>query len=981
MKTFLSIVAQDLLEHYGTDMRHVTVVFPSKRAGLFLSQELLSLSTKPVWAPRYITMGELFRQHTTRLLADPIDCICRLYALYIKYVGEEIRTDEGDAALQHESLDRFWGWGEVLMADFDDIDKHLADARQVFRHIHDLAELQDLSFLDEEQKRILARFFGYFSADENSIIRQRFIRLWDKMSDIYTELKQQLASENMLWEGALYREVCESVMQQGLAHKDGHQICFVGFNVLNSVEEELMKAYAPHARFYWDYDVYYTDDPSHEAGEFMRRNLRLFPSALPASHFRNLERLKEITYISCTTDNAAARYTRQWLGGNLNADERMNAVVLCNEQLMLPVLHSIPDTAEQGMPEKINVTMGFPLSETPVYSFVNALLSLQTDGWDERHSRFRYAFTQQVLHHPYARFADKEQLVSCRATTQTELLGYVRAMLETVGKAYGTIASPDIYEQLYIESVFQAHRIILKFIQMLQHPDALFNVHPNTLRRLIRNVLSSTSIPFHGEPATGLQIMGVLETRCLDFSNLLMLSVEEDKLPRNTQQNSLIPPVVREVYGLTTPRHKISIFAYYFYRLIQRAEHLTCVFNENCVGIEHHEISRFLRQLMAERSPEQLHIHKFSIENKPLYSAPLMFQIEKTPDILKAMYGKYGMEHSKQPHYLSPTAINSYCRCPMQFYYRYVEGLRPADEETDEIDPSVFGNIFHDASEILYTDVMLRHGGSRVILKEWLLPYLQKDNRFLRQYIDLSFDLNVFHPFADEEEKDRRIRECLDTRKVPQNTYVGQAIIVRDVLVRYLYNLVRCDCRLAPITIHGLETQCMTTLPIQANGQTLTIRTGGRIDRLDELADQTLRVFDYKTGTPHSFSGDISALFVRGDLHPDYVFQTCLYALALKRSPQWSGQGAISPALFFVRESYNENYDPRIFVKVLDESGKAAKTANFCDFMEDFKQELDTLLKEIFTAEVPFTQTSDKKVCEKCDFCLLCNRLKTRKDN
>lgn len=979
MKTFLSIVAEDLLKEYGTDMRHVTVVFPSKRAGLFLSQELLALSDKPVWAPRYITMGDLFKRHSTRLLADPIDCICRLYTLYIKYVGNDICADEGDAALERETLDRFWGWGEVLMSDFDDIDKHLADARQVFSHVHDLAELQDLSFLDEEQKRILTRFFGYFSADENSLLRRRFIRLWDKMFHIYSELKEQLLLENQLWEGALYREACEAVMQHGLSPEESTPICFVGFNVLNSVEEELMKAYAPHARFYWDYDVYYTDNPTHEAGEFMRRNLRLFPSALPASCFRNLEQLREVTFITCSSDNAAARYTSQWLSQKQHPVERMNAVVLCNEQLMLPVLHSIPDTPEKGMPKKVNVTMGFPLSETPVYSFVNALLTLQTDGWDARHSRFRYTFQQHVLHHPYAKHSTPEALLTYRASSLTDLLTYVREKLEAVGSSYSSIASPDIYQQLYIESVFQCHRIIQKFLQLLNHPDSFFNVQQTTLRRLIRNVLSSTSIPFHGEPATGLQIMGVLETRCLDFSNLLMLSVEEDKLPRNTQQNSLIPPVVREAYSLTTPRHKICIFAYYFYRLIQRAEHLTCVFNENCVGVEHHEISRFLRQLMAERTPDQLQIHKYSIENKPLHSAPLLFQVQKSPAIMQTLYQKFCIEYNPRPHYFSPTAINAYCRCPMQFYFQYVEGLRALDEETDDIDPSLFGNIFHDAAQIFYTDLMLHHNGDRAIQKEWIQPFLQKDNPMLRQYIDLAFDLNVFHPFSSAKEKDQRISECLASRQAPQNSYIGQTIIVRDVLFRYLFDLLRCDYQLAPFTLHGIEIQCMTTLPIQANGQTLTIRTGGRIDRLDELSDQTLRIFDYKTGAPHPFSGTLDKLFVRGEKHPDYVFQTCLYALVLKRTPEWSNHATLSPSLFYVRESHNDHYDPRVHIN----TGKSLtdKSANFCDFADAFADELHTLLKEIFSTDVPFTQTTDSKVCDKCDFSLLCNRLKTRKDN
>lgn len=978
MKTFLSLVAEDLLKQYGADMRHVTVVFPSKRAGLFLSQELLALSDKPVWAPHYITMGELFKNFSTRLLADPIDCICRLYTLYIKHVGHEIRTEEGELAFSRETLDRFWGWGEVLMADFDDIDKHLADANQVFRHVHDLAELQNIDYLDEDQKRILARFFGYFSAEDNSILRQRFIRLWDKMYDIYSELKSELLQENQLWEGALYREVCEGIKENPLVVSNMADVCFVGFNVLNNVEEELMKALSHQARFYWDYDEYYTRNTEHEAGEFMRRNLSQFPSALPAENFRNFENLKEITYITCSTDNAAARYTSQWLKNGLDKEERMNAVVLCNEQLMLPVMHSIPHGNDSDNPKQINVTMGFPLSDTPVYSFINALLSMQTDGWDHEHSRFRYAFMQSVLHHPYAKYLEHEALLNYKGNTQTEILEYVAEILEMVGRSFTLISTPDIYEQLYIESIYQTHRIVHKFLQFLRRPDNLLLIQHTTLRRLMRNVMSSTSIPFHGEPATGLQIMGVLETRCLDFSHLLMLSVEEDHLPRNTQQNSLIPPVVREAYALTTSRHKICIFAYYFYRLIQRTTHLTCVFNENCVGAEHHEISRFLRQLLAERTSQQLKVNKFTLGCIPQYSTPLQIQIDKTPKIMQKMYNIYCTEFNQNPRYLSPTAINSYCLCPMQFYFRYVEGLKSLEEDTDEISPSLFGNIFHDASQIFYLDLKQRHKGEKTIEKVHLLPFLQKENSHLRQCIELAFDLNVFHPYKNEKEKDLRIAEYLASRQIPANNYIGQTVIVRDVLKRYLNNLIQCDFHLAPFTIHELEMECKTDLQIQVKGQKLTLHTGGRIDRLDELNDGTLRVFDYKTGNVHEYTKDLKSIFSRGKEHPGYVFQTCLYALALKRDAQWKHQKIISPALFYLRKSHDKEYDPRVFIKKNDTKDK---TANFCDLEEDFSSELNHLLVEIFSPDVPFTQVETNDVCMNCDFALICNRLKTRKDN
>ena len=262
------------------------------------------------------------------------------------------------------------------------------------------------------------------------------------------------------------------------------------------------------------------------------------------------------------------------------------------------------------------------------------------------------------------------------------------------------IQEPNVYEQLYIEAIFQTHRILTKFLQLTCRDKNPLVVQHITLRRLLRTLLCSTSIPFHGEPAHGLQVMGVLETRCLDFSHMLMLSVEEGMLPKNTQGNTMIPADIREAFGLTTPRHRIAVFSYYFYRLIQRTEHLTCVYNENCVGNSKHEMSRFLRQMLAET---EIPIRTLWLRSDTSIQDAQTLSVPKTPKILQRMLERYDINTSgKNAIPLSPSVINTYMTCPLKFFLAHVSGLRADVDPQDGLNAPLIGDIFHDTAELIY---------------------------------------------------------------------------------------------------------------------------------------------------------------------------------------------------------------------------------------------------------------------------------------
>ena len=959
MKTFLDHVAASLLSKFGSNLSHVTVVFPGKRASLFLNQSLAEQSPTPVWAPRYQTISELFLQASPYALADPVEAVCRLYNVYARRVEDA------------QPLDRFWSWGEILLADFDDVDKHMVEALRLFQNIADLRALDDNSYITPEQEEALRAFFHHFSLEGNSEIKQQFLRLWNHMGEIYTDFLTELRANGILYEGALQREVIERLRKARLAADDhagavafdtSTTYVFVGFNVLNDVEQALFdELKARHqALFYWDYDLFYVER-SHEAGHFLRQNLERYGNELPASCFDNLRQPKDITFITATSENAQARYIPQWLYSQLTSRENRSAVVLCNEQLLQPVLHSIPS---EGHPSAVNITMGYPLTETPVFSFVSALVTLQTDGYDPTRQRFRPALLRLVERHPFTASVHAD-LWRRPAGQGVGLLNYLLEILTALAPHFqspsvGTSSSshptpplasgpvvggtsadiPPIYRQLYAEALFKTFTAISRLRDLMTA--SLLEVNDHTLRRVLRSILQMQTVPFHGEPATGLQVMGVLETRALDFDHVLMLSVGEGFLPKTVSDTSLIPYNLREAFGLTTVRHKIAVYAYYFYRIIQRASRITFVYNESNAGTRQNEPSRFLRQLLAETD---FPIRTLRLESPSRVEEVAPIIVEKTPEIidrLRRTYDRCSVEEGQKTSVLSPTAINTYTTCPLSFYYRYVKGLSVQHDPQDGLDAVLFGEVFHCAAELLYRQLTV---AGKVIRRQDIEPLMEHDGQRLQPIIREAFRRKFFQGRPED--------------------YSGILIIAERVLQTYLVQLLRHDLQLTPFSIIGLEQWFDITLPVAG----MEIRTGGIIDRLDEVRDSAvegevvLRAVDYKTGGFPAPVSDIERLFAETGQKEHYYLQTILYAtiVAIRESRP------VIPCLFFVHKAGAEDYSPKLKLS-------RQFIQDVRPLKDDFLQRLTDVIAEIFTPDIPFTQTQKIATCANCDFSHLCGR-------
>lgn len=967
MKSFLEIVAHDIIAKYGTNLSRIAVVFPNKRASLFLNEQLARLSDRPLWSPTYITISDLFRNHSSLQVGDPIKLTSVLHRVYTQCTGSA------------ETLDRFYGWGQLLISDFDDIDKNMADASKVFANLKDIHELDDISYLTEEQKALLHKFFGNFS-DDNSELKKRFLTFWNHCHDIYVQFNDELESQGLAYEGALYRKV---VNNEDIDFKYDTYL-FVGLNMMPTVErmlcERLMKT--GKARFYWDFDHYYLED--HEAGHFIQQYLKVFPNELDIHDdtiYCNLEKQKDITYISATTENIQARYVSRWLLEQERYKARKRtAVILADESLLTTVIHCLPPQVD-----KVNITTGYPLSATPFYSLIRMLIHLQVASLVPHSDKYRLHEVSKVLRHPYIHyltqengkvlyklqknkqyyptrsslsvdegmsllFSDLESGTADNATYNLKLADYLINVLKMIG-----VNSRKEKNPLYQESLFRSYTMLNRLRELLANGDLVIDTV--TFDRLITQLAQATTIPFHGEPAEGVQIMGVLETRNLDFDHVLILSCNEGNLPKGVSDSSFIPYSIRKAYDLTTVDHKVAIYAYYFHRLIQRAKDITITYNQATEDGHTKGMSQFMLQLMVE-GKHDIALRTLTAGMRPLTTqAKPVMKDEETKALFDTLES------------LSPTAINTYLRCPIIFYYRYVKGLQETEEDDEcEIDNRIFGNIFHRAAQLFYLRFSNNNslGGDKeestqlqepIRIEKKPLVEARKHSEIFEMVVDQAFKEELFGVKS----------------KGYTPEYNGLQLINRAVIIQYLKRLVDLDICLAPFTILGLEIKVFDKVTIGDPDCPRPLRIGGTIDRLDCIETENgrrLRVIDYKTGRPDEKPLDnIEEVFSRiiiSNKHPSYYLQAILYSLIVRHDKGLNGRGMpVSPALLYIQKTADDTYDP--ILKFGPEEIGDVET-----FRKEYDEQLMTVINEIFDTNNPFLPTTERKRCESCPYASLC---------
>jgi CRISPR/Cas system-associated exonuclease Cas4 (RecB family) len=966
MRTFLQEVAHDLFVKCNGDFSKTAIVFPNKRAGLFFNNYLAKESDSPIWAPVYVSISDLMQELSPLKLGDPILLVCILYRIF----AEQTNTDE--------KLDHFYPWGQILISDFDDVDKNLVDADKIFENLDELSQMDSsiTSFLSDAQIQALEDFFQNFSAHQDTELRQRFSSLWSKLKDIYHLYQKTLSDQNIAYEGMLYRQVIERLKPEDLPYD--HYV-FVGFNVLNKVENRffsLLKE-AGKAMFYWDYDIYYVGKAQQnlsvrfEAGNFIRSNILTFGNELGEEYFNHLGEEKSITLVSSSTENAQANFVSDWAQHSMQGEEKENAVVLCNESLLLPVLHSIPETVKN-----VNVTMGFPFNHTPIFSFIDAVFALHTDGYCPDTGLFVYDFVRTILQHPYTQhlskkvsallkdLTEKNQVyVSPASLKQDDFLGllfshedtnvglcrYFIELIRQITNLYRGEENKDdfFYTQLYKESLYQAYVTFNRLLSLLE--DGSLQVEMKTLMGLLNSIFCMKSIPFHGEPVVGLQIMGVLETRNLDFKNLLILSLNEGQLPKAGNDISFVPYNLRKAFGMTTIEHKNAVFAYYFYRLIQRAEQVTMVYNSTAEGLSKGEMSRFILQLLVEWPHT---IQKKFLDTEQVASNTSALAVGKTEEVMNRLYELFDLNTSQTVSLLSPSALNDYLDCPLRFYLRYVAKLKEPNEVSMEIESNVFGSIFHKAAEMLYKKLTAIH---KRVTSEDINKLLKGETWRLEQLVDDAFKSEYFHMELGEKQ-----------------SYNGSQKINYEVILAYLKQMLNVDLRYVPFDLCGQEEEVADEYNVEVKHRKIRLKMGGKIDRMD-WKEGTLRIVDYKTGSDNNPCGAISDLFVPKPKRPGHIFQTFMYASLVEEKLRnhtlniTADIRAVKPALLYIRKSADEEYaaDVKINKVVVDD---------ITPYEPDFRSELENLVKTIFDSDIPFSQAEKESTCKYCPYTAICGR-------
>jgi hypothetical protein len=965
MTYFLEHIAHSLYKEFGNTLNRHCLVFPNRRAGLYFLKYLSVRIEKPIWTPSIMTINDLFRSYSLLQTAGNEILLFDLYKVYSKLKKSP------------ESFDEFYYWGDMLLNDFDDVDKYLVDASLLFRNVSDIKNIdQQFGSLTEEQVDIIRRFWTNFNHNKPTGEKSGFIDIWSILFTLYSGFRASLQRQNIGYEGMIYREMAESDRNHYVADERWDMIHFIGFNALNECEKRVMTGLkkAGKARFYWDFDNSYINEGKlNSAGYFLRENIKSFGNDMPSGWCFDTMLSKSAPIvrrrvIETSSDLAQVKLIPQLLTEFTDitgANAHHTAIVLADENLLMPVLTSLPENMGD-----INITMGFPLKQTLVYTLMKQLMELQrtaifTDGV----LRFGYRNVLSLLKHsllsglmndsdnelvseilktnlvwvPSTRFAKSEHLntIFVKPLTPASLSSYFKDVLSLIAikdeKNQEGSADKSVQGNIRNEYIYRVVLSINRLEAIVNSTEVSFTT--DTYIRILDRMLRIQSVPFSGEPLSGIQIMGILETRALDFKNLIIMSVNEGILPAVTAGSSFIPFSLREAFGLPSVNYQESIYAYHFYRLLQRAENVTFTYNSNSEGLRSGEMSRFILQMKYETGlkPDFM---DFGFEIKiPGSPGEIVFRREEHSSQLASAFLNKDSSRS-----LSPSAINTWLNCRMKFFYRYVNRLKEPVNISKDIDAAMLGNILHE------------------IMKKIYLPYTgtimtaEMINSLIRNKLLLD---KIINEAVNENYKDGR-----------DESMGGSELIVREVLMNFLMRILKTDNAIAPVRILNLEDSMSFNLTFLLNASQIVILTGGKIDRIDSV-NGVVRIVDYKTGNVSESVKTIDDLFADDRTKDsDGWLQTLIYCEAYQAIHP---ESVVRPSVYKIKKLDGTlNID-----KLIIGSGSKNQIVidNYMTVREEFLRGLRELISSIFSEDEPFVKTADiRGKCPWCPYRTLCMR-------
>ena len=976
MKAFLRQVA----EHWyaAGDIGGMCFIFPNKRSLAFfrkyLSEIVAERSDVPVEAPALITIKDFFYRVTGMTEASRVALLLELYRCYCKVHPKP------------EPLDEFIFWGDVLLADFGDVDKYLIDPEQLFTNLSEFKDMRDsFSYLTETQRAALERFLGHFqkgngpAGEGKKDVKGSFLQVWNILLPLYRSFREALEARGLAYEGQVYRAFAERLAEESAADvlsgvfPRAEHFVFVGLNALNECERRVMRRMrdAGLASFCWDWSEGWMSDPQNKSSVFMRDNLLEFPQAFPLEDIRGHKPRIDVLGVPSSVGQAMqlpdilGTLAERGCGGDVSRLGMDTAVVLPDEALLMPVLNAIPPEITD-----INVTMGYPMQAGGFHSFLTEICTMQMhlrhreDGWYFYHRQVYGIFSNGIFK---AAAGEAGRSIAARVKAgskyyipQSDLSGdpvldaIFRPVVEDPRKA-----DADVIKCFctYLCDVVRTVAPLLKeapdmavemdfakecYLAVNRLSDEDLPVLPATFVRLLSQVLSGVTVPFTGEPLKGLQVMGPLETRALDFRNLVILSAGEGMFPRRSTSSSFIPPELRKGFGLPTFEYQDAVWAYYFYRMISRAENVWMLYDSRTEGLKAGEESRYIKQL-------ELHFRAGVVRHAAKAAVSVRNDNEPEPKTAE------DVDAIRATH-LSASSLQAYLACPAKFYFHVVKRLRPDEEVAESLDASMIGNVFHNTMCALYTGPFAMDPGfpmDRKSLESRRGDALRAVSRdYIRSWMARPADIRA------------RIRSLVKS-ELHAFEVSGRNLVFEDVVLQYVMKVLERDLEhlersgVESFEVLGLEKECFW----EYDG----FKFKGYIDRMDSFLPGTVRVVDYKTGKVEDMEIDIydstaekvvAKLFgPDNSQRPKIALQLFLYDMFVEREvPDGAAlaNSVYSPAKLFVSQVLDVPASP-LFISLMKES-------------------LSELLAEIADTGVPFERTADTRACSMCDFKMICGR-------
>jgi RecB family exonuclease len=944
MITFLEKIADYLIETSADNISETCLVFPNRRAGLYLKKYLSQKLKKNIWSPSIFSIEDFVCHITGFRIADPTTLLFDFYNIYKKIEG-----------IKAQNFDEFMNWAQVLLSDYNDADMNLADTEKLFEYLNE------------------AKAISLWNLDNSSLTdhEKEYLKFYKSLGKYYAEFSSFLLGRNTVYQGLAHKFAAENI-DKLIGSIKFNKIIFAGFNALTASEEKIIRAFldAGKADIFWDAEKYYTDNKIQEAGSFIRK----YRNDWELKEFNWLENnygddTKEITITGVPLQIGQAEYMGQLLSemSDNKANSENTAVVLADENLLIPLLYSIPENVKD-----INITMGYPLSNSSVHSLLLNIFALieNSQKYSSNNTiRFYQKDVINFLNHPYLKLIGS---LSSKTSGINSLLSFIKnsnriffgseeirkrlgnpiiksifenkqnnniALLANITSLIGLIRDTLIFENkntdIDFEYLFHYAIIINKVRNLLTDYGFISDI--KTLRKVFTGLADSTTIPFYGEPLKGLQIMGMLETRTLDFENIILLSANEQILPAGKFQHTFIPYDIRKEMGLSTYKQKESIFAYHFYRLLQRAKNIHIIYNTQSGDFGSGEKSRFITQLCEEipKYNPKIKIHQNLLINETLISKVSdAITISKTKEIIKCI------EEIADKGF-SPSGLNTYISCPLRFYFQYIEKIEEPEEAAETIDAATLGSTVH------------------YVLKNLYRPF---KNKILRP-------ADIKQMFGSVEEL---IKEGFKKYYPDGDIETGKNLLVSKVANKFTTNFLQTEMKFIEglqnaneyLTIIQLEEPFETSINIKLNDQkTIPVKIKGFIDRVDRHGE-TYRIIDYKTGIVKKEElkfDEWEQLITERVLAKSLQLLTYAYLFNKKHQTTKLSTGIIS----------FRNLSKGFLAVNCPGSHNACIDAESLGHVE---KNLSNLIANIFNPDIPFNQTSDIKICENCPYNSICNR-------